>query len=73
MSFASHRPLRLVISVVLRLVLAVGLGRAGLAVGAPVRPPTPPDLPVEIENPAAYVPQVSCDPRTKPGAARLAG
>ena len=71
MSIASHRRLRLVVSAVLLLVLAVSLGRAGVAAGAPVRPPTPPDLPVEIENPARYVPQVSCDPRTKPGTARL--
>jgi peptidoglycan hydrolase-like protein with peptidoglycan-binding domain len=60
-----------VLSAVLLLVLALSLGRAGVAAGAPVRPPTPPDLPSAIETLAGYVPQVSCDPTTKPGAARL--
>jgi peptidoglycan hydrolase-like protein with peptidoglycan-binding domain len=71
MSIASHRRLRLVLSAVLLLVLALSLGRAGVAAGAPVRPPTPPNLPSAIETLAGYVPQVSCDPTTKPGAARL--
>lgn len=63
--------LRLLLTLTLVLVLGLGLLGAGRAAGAPRVPPTPTDLPTAIEGPARYTPQVSCDPRAKPGTVRL--
>lgn len=72
MSHGSPSRLRLLVSAVLTLVLALGLVHAGPTAEAVPKPPTPSGLPVEIEGPARYTPQTACDPRTKPGTAKLA-
>lgn len=72
MSYGSPSRLRLLVSAVLALVLALGLVHSGLTASATPKPPTPSGLPAEIEGPARYTPQTACDPVAKPGTARLA-
>lgn len=72
MSIASSRRLRLALSAVLLLLLALGLTRADLAMAAPRQPPPPARLPTGIEDLARYTPQTSCEPSAKRGTIRLA-